>query len=312
MEDQATHPYANALKGFIPTAFKLRFVFPLMPFFSRWGSAKFRRFVVDVIPWKALRETRDLVDIMTKTSCDIYEEKKKALADGDKAFITKVGQGKDIMSILMRANMSASKEDSLTEEELLGQMSSLIFAAMDTTSNALSRILYLLATHPEVQDRLRRELAEAKENNGDEDVPYDKLGNVATAPSGNECAEDGLDGKEMHEIHVPEGTHITVAILAANRNPDVWGPDAEEWKPDRWLAPLPESVINAHLPGIYSHLGFKFSQLEMKAVLFTLVENFRFSPSQEEIIWEMNGITSPNVKGRNSKVPIMSMLVERI
>jgi cytochrome P450 len=64
----------------------------------------------------------------------------------------------------------------------------------------------------------------------------------------------GLDGKELHEIHVPKGTNITISILAANRNPDIWGPDAEEWKPDRWLAPLPESVINAHLPGIYSHL----------------------------------------------------------
>ena len=46
---------------------------------------------------------------------------------------------------------------------------------MDTTSTALSRLLYLLATHPEVQDRLRQELAEARENNGGEDVPYDKL-----------------------------------------------------------------------------------------------------------------------------------------
>lgn len=78
---------------------------------------------------------------MAKTSQEIYEEKKKALADGDEALIIKVGQGKDIMSILsnlmlalsvgleyshclslVRANMSASKEESLTEEELLGQM----------------------------------------------------------------------------------------------------------------------------------------------------------------------------------------------
>ena len=64
----------------------------------------------------------------------------------------------------------------------------------------------------------------------------------------------GLDGKEIHEVHIPKGTDVIIAILAANRNPDVWGPDAEEWKPDRWLAPLPASVINAHLPGIYSHL----------------------------------------------------------
>lgn len=46
---------------------------------------------------------------------------------------------------------------------------------MDTTSNALSRILHLLSTHPEVQDRLRQEIHEARNNYGDEDLPYDKL-----------------------------------------------------------------------------------------------------------------------------------------
>ena len=41
----------------------------------------------------------------------------------------------------------------------------LIFAAMDTTSNALSRTLSLLATHQEVQDKLRHEILDAFENN---------------------------------------------------------------------------------------------------------------------------------------------------
>jgi cytochrome P450 len=46
---------------------------------------------------------------------------------------------------------------------------------MDTTSNALSRILSLLATHPEVQDRLRQEILDAFEYNGGQDFSYDEL-----------------------------------------------------------------------------------------------------------------------------------------
>lgn len=46
---------------------------------------------------------------------------------------------------------------------------------MDTTSNALSRTLHLLAQHPDAQDRLRQELREAKEQNGGEDLSYDAL-----------------------------------------------------------------------------------------------------------------------------------------
>jgi cytochrome P450 len=45
---------------------------------------------------------------------------------------------------------------------------------MDTTSSALSRILYLLSTHPDVQDKLRKEIIEArKENRGE--LSYDQL-----------------------------------------------------------------------------------------------------------------------------------------
>lgn len=43
---------------------------------------------------------------------------------------------------------------------------------MDTTSNALSRILHLLAQKPEVQERLRQEILEAR---GGDDIAYDDL-----------------------------------------------------------------------------------------------------------------------------------------
>lgn len=53
--------------------------------------------------------------------------------------------------------------------------SSLTFAAMDTSSSALSRILYLLAEHQDVQNKLRSELLEAKKNNGGEELDYDQI-----------------------------------------------------------------------------------------------------------------------------------------
>lgn len=44
---------------------------------------------------------------------------------------------------------------------------------MDTTSNALARMLHLLCLHPEVQERLREEVTTARDD--DEKLPYDKL-----------------------------------------------------------------------------------------------------------------------------------------
>lgn len=64
----------------------------------------------------------------------------------------------------------------------------------------------------------------------------------------------GVNGTSMNEIMVPKGTMVGIAILASNCNQELWGPDAYEWKPERWLNPLPQAVLDAHIPGIYSNL----------------------------------------------------------
>ncbi|KAF8955775.1 cytochrome P450 [Flammula alnicola] len=346
-EDAVPHPFSEAAKNLIPTFSKMRIsgTYLLAPF-SKIGSAKFRRFIVNIIPWKNLHAIRDIVDVLHNTSVEIFESKKKALAEGDETLANEIGRGKDIMSILMRANMAASKEDSLTSDELLAQMSTFIFAATDTTSNALARILHLLATHQNVQDKLRQEIRVAREENGD--LHYDKL--VSLPYLDAVCRETlrlhptvtmtrritrqdvvlplsspikGLDGEEVQSVLVPKHTDIVIGIMASNRNPELWGPDVLEWKPDRWLEPLPAAVPAAHLPAIYSHLmtfiggsraciGFKFSQLEMKVVMILLIESFRFSPTKKEISWQMNGITTPVVVGRKGMHPQLPLIVERV
>lgn len=63
------------------------------------------------------------------------------------------------------------------------------------------------------------------------------------------------DGKtQLSEIPIKKGTDVIISIIGANRSKRIWGEDAEEWKPERWLKPLPESVSQAHLPGVYSSM----------------------------------------------------------
>ena len=64
----------------------------------------------------------------------------------------------------------------------------------------------------------------------------------------------GLDGALINEVFVPKDTTVSIGIRACNRNKAIWGEDALEWKPERWLKPLPEAVIKAHIPGVYSNL----------------------------------------------------------
>ena len=64
----------------------------------------------------------------------------------------------------------------------------------------------------------------------------------------------GTNGKHINAIPIPKGTMVYVPTFGPNRNPELWGPDAYEWKPERWTNPLPQSLINARIPGVYSHL----------------------------------------------------------
>ncbi|CAA7267173.1 unnamed protein product [Cyclocybe aegerita] len=344
-DDGVPHPYSAAAKRLVPVSFKM--LFPrtyLLATLVKIGTPNFRRFLVDLIPWKALHDLRDIVDVLHDTSVEIIESKKKALAEGDESVANQIGQGKDILSILLKANMTASEADKLSEAEMLGQMSTLTFAAMDTTSSALSRILWLLANHQDVQDKLRAEVREAGKQG---DLAYDDLVNLPYLDA--VCRENlrlyppvsvlarttrqdvvlplgtpikGVDGREIHEIPIPNNTNVIISILASNRNPEVWGPDSYDWKPGRWLQPLPDTVIQAHIPGIYSHLmtflgggraciGFKFSQLEMKVVLSILVASFKFSPSDKEVLWKMNGIATPTTADNETVLPRLPLVVER-
>jgi len=62
------------------------------------------------------------------------------------------------------------------------------------------------------------------------------------------------DGTIITEVFIPKGYGAVVSVLAANRNPDLWGEDAGKWKPERWLKPLPVDVAEAPNAGVYSHL----------------------------------------------------------
>ena len=68
----------------------------------RLGTPKFRRFILNLIPWKPLHELRDISDVFHNTAVEIVNSKKRALKDGDEAVARQIGQENDVLSILSR------------------------------------------------------------------------------------------------------------------------------------------------------------------------------------------------------------------
>ncbi|KAI0329087.1 cytochrome P450 [Cubamyces sp. BRFM 1775] len=320
--------YASALKTFSKAMGKAAIPRRIIPYLPDIKFAGIGHKIMEMFPHDGVKDLVKLSDVLWSRSTEILRQKREALEKGDESVAAQVGEGKDIMSILLKANMEASGDDKLSEEELIGQMSTLILAAMDTTSNALGLILTRLAEHPDIQQKLREELMDADADKG---LEFDALMNLPlleavcretlridapVAQVFRETRKDvvlplaepirGVDGKMIHEIFVPEGTTVVAGLLNCNRNKALWGEDAYEWKPERWLKPLPTAVSEARIPGVYANLmtflgggraciGFKFSQLEMKVILSVILPRFTFEKSEKPIVWNLSGVRYPAV-----------------
>ncbi|KAF9448713.1 cytochrome P450 [Macrolepiota fuliginosa MF-IS2] len=350
VDDRDHHPYPRSIKklsllmggpfGFITNQI-------VFPFAANFDFPRLKRFIVDHTPMRRVQEITEVVDLMHKTTLDIIQAKKNAMNSSDPAVVAEMMEKKDIITILMKANLLAEEGDRLSDEEVCGQVSTFVLAGMETTSSALSRILQLLASHPDVQTKLRNEIREAQANGR---LTYDQLVSLpyldavcretlrVYPPINNTAARTarkdmalplskpvlGADGKEVTEIMVPEGTDVIVSVLGSNTNPDLWGADALEWKPERWLSPLPGAVGEAHMPGIYSHLmtflggsraciGFKFSQLEMKVVLSVLLSSFQLEAAKKhEITWKMTGVAGPYVDSLDNTRPQLPVILSLV
>ncbi|KDR76156.1 hypothetical protein GALMADRAFT_463306 [Galerina marginata CBS 339.88] len=347
-EESVRHEYALAAHKLATMPSSIVVSETLIPLITKIGTPRFRRFVVDILPFKRIRFLRDIVDTLHRTSMGILKSKRQAIREGDSAVKAQVGGGQDIMSVMMRHNMLASEDERWSEEELVGQITAFTFGGTDTTSATLTRTLYLLALHKDVQEKVREEVRKARKENGGQDIGHDVLVSLpyldaicketlrlhppistlirvyveyrillilltfvsyraqqdVVLPVGTPIK--GLHGEQIQEVPLPKGTLIIMSIFNANRNPKIWGPDAQEWIPERWLSPLPDSVVNGNIPGVYSHLltfiaggraciGFRFAQFEMKVILALLLESLEFSVSDKKIFWQMNGIVTPNL-----------------
>ncbi|KAG1818533.1 cytochrome P450 [Suillus subaureus] len=195
----------------------------------------------------------------------------------------------------------------MSKEEVVAQMKVLLLAGYETTSTALTWALIELSRHLDAQTSLREELLAFGP-----DPTYDQLKanlpyldavvheTLRLHPPLREftrvAAEDDViplsepvrteSGGMTDSISIAKGTLITIPVAAINRSSTIWGPDAKEFKPGRWLT---EGGISGKAKEVHGHrhlltfidgprtcLGKDFAIAEFKTVLLVLVKNFVF------------------------------------
>lgn len=199
----------------------------------------------------------------------------------------------DLLQMLLDARYEDTGEG-MSDQQLLEETNILITAGHETTANALSWIFYLLAKHPDKQDRLRSELEEVLGTEAPTFMDLPKLSYTTQVieegmrlyPPAWVTDRQAAQDDEVKGHHVPKGTMVVLAIYALHHDPKFWD-DPEVFRPERF-APAARKQMNSN----YSYLPFgggprlcignSFAMMEMQLVLAHYLRRYRLQWQEEE------------------------------
>jgi cytochrome P450 len=275
---------------------------------------------------------------------------KRLLDSKTDAFLAGKGN-RDVLSLLVHANISEDEKTRMSEEEMISTMRALMIAGHESTATSLTWVLLELSKQPHIQNRLREEiLKKAGEigTRGDsgftandlDSMPYLnavvkeslRYNPVAYSTHREAMKDDVLplskpittrSGKVITELHVPKGMKVVTSINGYNRNKDIFGADSHIYDPERWL--IPGRVEKASPVGVYGNLltfaggvrscvGWRFAVAEMQAFIVELVGNFEFSltPESQKVRREACLLMTPTIEGQIEKGNQLPLAVKMV
>ncbi|CAG8435704.1 1494_t:CDS:10 [Ambispora gerdemannii] len=193
-----------------------------------------------------------------------------------------------------------------------------MIAGRDTTAQALSWMFYLIATHPEVEQRLLEEIKDKLEPDA---LPtYDNIKELkyATAvfyetlrlyPSVPKNAKLTVNDDILPDgTFIPAGTIISYHAWVIGRSKRLWGADADLFKPERFLdesgdiIKFSQTKFIAFNAGPRACLGHQFATIEALTLTIVVLRKFRIELKIEE----------EPVPGRSLTLPMKKPLLAQI
>ncbi|KAI2478388.1 Cytochrome P450 [Pyrenophora tritici-repentis] len=273
----------------------------LLGFLPHWLAAS--------LPLKRNDEIGNSIATIKSVAASLIAEKREKLKSGS--------TGTDILSVALESG-------GFSDEDLVNQLMTFLAAGHETTASALTWAVYCLCLHPSVQTRLRAELrselSSALSPNGTitsseiDRLPY--LNAVLNEtmrlfPPVPLTLREAAHDTTIQNHFVPAGTTVVICPWAINTSVHLWGDDAKDFNPERWLKPgMANSggadsnyAVCTFLHGPRSCIGKDFAKAEFACLVAALVG--RFEVAFEEAGYELKiqgGITASPKGGLRVRV----------
>jgi cytochrome P450 len=199
-------------------------------------------------PWRTSGQERfdAALTLLHRTIDGLVLERSAEIAAGDDSGRT------DVLTELLRQRaVDPAARAWLTAQQMRSEITTLLFAGHDTTTNAIAWSLYYLAANPDVQARARAEVLRVLDEHGVEcqtspeltydvvsvmrylrAVFYESLRLKPSAPlRGRTCTEPVT----LAGCSLPAGSTLAWSAYSVHRLPDVW-PDPNAFRPERFMS----------------------------------------------------------------------------
>ncbi|KAM6487896.1 cytochrome P450 [Trichoderma sp. SZMC 28011] len=195
------------------------------------------RWILRLIPSKKVKKAVLSYDEYESYMNELLDEKIEEARKGEHA------EGMDLMGQLAKSCFGTDNKDAtLTREEIIGNAFIMFVAGHETTANAIHFTIIYLATHPEAQRRMQKDIDDILGNQDPKDWDYDSLVNPMTAsmigaamyetlrlvPAVSEIPKKiSPDADESFVMDgtryvIPKDTGISLVTVSTHVNPRYW------------------------------------------------------------------------------------------
>lgn len=262
-----------------------------------------------LLPMKRNEELGNAIKLIKSTCWDLVRTTREKIEKGERTDY-------DILSV-------AIESGGFSDEDLVNQLMTFLAAGHETTASALMWAIHLLCTHPDVQKKLRAEVRESLPSVMDKDAKVtstdiDHLSYLNAVinetmriyPPVPLTMRVAACDTTILDHFVPKDTVIIICPWAINASEKLWGADAQEFNPDRWMGPGKANSGGASsnfdyvtfLHGPRSCIGKDFSKAEFACLLAAVAGHFEMELADPAAKVDIaNGITAKPKGGQKVK-----------